>query len=137
MARIIISLIAGSLFGLGLVVSEMVNPARVLGFLDIAGTWDPTLAFVLAGALSLAIPGYWIARRRARPFFDERSHVPEPGQVDRRLIIGAVLFGIGWGLAGFCPGPAITALGTGRSDIILFFAAMTAGMWVNAKLAKK
>jgi uncharacterized membrane protein YedE/YeeE len=137
MARVLVSLIAGILFGAGLVVSGMVNPARVLGFLDVAGTWDPTLAFVLGGALAVSIPGYWLARRRGAPVLDARSHVPAPAPVDGRLIAGAVTFGIGWGLVGFCPGPALAALGTGQTKAAAFAAAMAAGMWLYGRIARR
>lgn len=138
MARLLVSLVAGALFGAGLVVSGMVNPARVLGFLDFAGipagTWDPTLAFVLGGALAVSIPGYWLARRRRAPVLDTRSHVPPPGSADGRLIAGAVLFGLGWGMAGFCPGPALAALATGEAKVLAFAGAMAAGMWLYGRI---
>lgn len=141
MARLLVSLVAGALFGAGLVVSGMVNPARVLGFLDFAGipagTWDPTLAFVLGGALAVSIPGYWLARRRGAPVLDTRSHVPPPGPADGRLITGAVLFGLGWGLAGFCPGPALAALATGEAKVLTFAGAMAAGMWLYGRIARR
>ncbi len=141
MPRILVSLVSGLLFGAGLILSGMVDPARVLGFLDFAaigsGTWDPTLAFVLGGALAVSIPGYWLARRRAQPVLDRTSHVPAPGPLTPRLILGSVLFGIGWGLVGFCPGPALTALGAGEAKAAIFVAAMAAGMWVFGKTAGK
>lgn len=137
MARLLVSLIAGALFGAGLIVSQMVNPARVLGFLDVAGQWDPTLAFVLGGALVVSVPGYWLARHRGVPVLDARSHVPAPGPVDERLIAGAVTFGIGWGLVGFCPGPALAALGTGQAKAFGFLAAMAAGMWLYGRIARR
>lgn len=103
--------VGGLLFGAGLVVSQMVNPNKVLGFLDLAGSWDPSLALVMAGALAVTALGYRVlmARRQA-PLCDPRFHVPEPRTIDRPLLIGAALFGIGWGLAGYCPGPAVAAL---------------------------
>ena len=124
MARLLVSLIAGTLFGAGLVISDMVNPARVLGFLDFAGQWDPTLAFVLGGALAVSIPGYWMARRRRT-------------DLDKRLVVGAILFGLGWGLVGFCPGPALAALGTGDAKAFGFLAAMAAGMWLFGRIARR
>tara|TARA_R110001592_G_scaffold198820_1_gene447190 strand:- start:1394 stop:1807 length:414 start_codon:yes stop_codon:yes gene_type:complete len=137
MARLLVSLIAGALFGAGLIVSQMVNPARVLGFLDVAGTWDPTLAFVLAGALAVSVPGYWLVRRLGTPVLDSKSHLPPPGRLDGRLIAGAALFGIGWGLVGFCPGPALAALGTGDNKALAFLAAMAAGMWLFGRFARR
>jgi uncharacterized membrane protein YedE/YeeE len=141
MSRLLVSLIAGGLFGAGLVVSGMVNPARVLGFLDFAaiatGTWDPTLAFVLGGALCVSIPGYWVLGRRRTPILDTESHVPKPGALDRRLILGAVLFGIGWGLAGFCPGPALAALASGQAKALVFAAAMAVGMLIFGRLLRR
>jgi len=137
MARLLISLIAGALFGAGLIVSQMVNPARVLGFLDFAGTWDPTLAFVLSGALAVSIPGFWLTRRLRTPVLENKSHLPPPGRLDGRLILGAVLFGIGWGLVGFCPGPALAALGTGEAKAFGFLAAMATGMWLFGRIAQR
>ncbi|HWT96470.1 MAG TPA: YeeE/YedE family protein [Terriglobales bacterium] len=114
MRQILAALVAGLLFGTGLVVSGMSRPEKVLGFLDIGafpqGSWDPSLAFVMAGALLVAIPGFALARRRAQPAFDTRFHLPSSTSLDGKLILGAVLFGIGWGLVGYCPGPALTAL---------------------------
>ncbi|HBC06688.1 MAG TPA: hypothetical protein DC046_03795 [Rhodospirillaceae bacterium] len=135
MARLLVSLVSGALFGAGLIVSQMVNPARVLGFLDVMGTWDPTLAFVLAGALAVSVPGHWLVRRLGTPILDSKSHLPAPGRLDGRLILGAVLFGVGWGLVGFCPGPALAALGTGEAKALIFLAAMAAGMWLFGRIA--
>lgn len=128
MPRLLAALVAGALFATGLVLSGMVNPARVLGFLDVAGAWDPTLAFVMAGALTVAAPAFWLQRRRARPLLDTAFHLPPKLTIDRPLLAGAVLFGLGWGLAGFCPGPALAALGGGQPGVLVFVAAMAAGM---------
>jgi uncharacterized membrane protein YedE/YeeE len=106
----------------------MIDPAKVLGFLDIAGNWDPSLAVVMLGALAVAAPAYGLARRWNRPLYAEAFAVPAAVRVDRRLIIGAVLFGIGWGLVGYCPGPALASLGFGGGRTILFVAAMLIGM---------
>jgi uncharacterized membrane protein YedE/YeeE len=126
--RLLVALAAGALFGGGLIVSDMVNPARVLGFLDVAGAWDPTLAFVMAGALGPMIVAWRLAARRGAPVCG-RSFPDRPaGGINRRLIGGSALFGAGWGLVGFCPGPALTALGTGNSSALIFTAAMVAGM---------
>lgn len=122
------ALLAGLLFGAGLAISDMINPARVLAFLDVAGRWDPTLAFVMAGALLPSAAGFVWAKRRGAPLFDSRFFIPENRTVDRRLLAGAALFGAGWGLVGFCPGPAIAGLAFGLWQPWLFVLAMLAGM---------
>jgi uncharacterized membrane protein YedE/YeeE len=131
MRQVLAALVSGLLFGAGLVVSGMGRPEKVLGFLDLGafpqGAWDPSLAFVMAGALLVAIPGFALVGRRARPILDSRFHLPANTQLDRKLILGAILFGVGWGLVGYCPGPALTAL------LLVprawpFIAAMIAGM---------
>ncbi|MBB5576633.1 YeeE/YedE family protein [Rhizobium paranaense] len=127
--RILASIFCGILFGIGLVISDMVNPARVLAFLDIAGAWDPSLAFVLGGALIPSSIAYAIKRHRSRPLFDTEFHVPASRTIDGKLVSGAALFGLGWGLVGLCPGPAIASLLTGRWEIVLFTAAMLVGMF--------
>ncbi|WP_201865060.1 DUF6691 family protein [Microvirga soli] len=119
---------SGLLFGLGLIVSQMVNPAKVLAFLDIFGNWDPSLAFVMGGAVAVSALGYWIARRRGTPALAPRLEIPTRRDLDARLIGGAALFGIGWGLVGLCPGPALVALTFAPVEIFVFFAAMIAGM---------
>jgi uncharacterized membrane protein YedE/YeeE len=126
--RVLVALIAGGLFGLGLIVSDMVNPARVLGFLDVAGAWDPTLAFVMAGALIPMTVTWRIAATRPAPACGTTFPGAAAIRLDRRLIGGAVLFGTGWGMVGFCPGPALTALGTGSTEALIFTVAMLAGM---------
>ncbi|MBI1775876.1 MAG: YeeE/YedE family protein [Proteobacteria bacterium] len=128
MARILVALVAGLLFGLGLVVSQMVNPGKVLGFLDLLGDWDPSLAFVMAGAIPVAAIGYRLARASAAPFCAPAYAAPTQGRIDGSLVGGAILFGIGWGLVGYCPGPALAGLGLGNSGTHLFLAAMLAGM---------
>jgi uncharacterized membrane protein YedE/YeeE len=127
MARILVALFAGVLFGLGLAISEMINPAKVLAFLDIAGAWDPSLAIVMAGALLIAFPAYRTAMRRERPFLAERFVWPAVHDVDRRLLTGAVLFGAGWGLVGFCPGPAVASFAFGLAKSFVFVGTMAAG----------
>ncbi len=122
------SLLAGLLFGLGLIVSGMANPAKVLGFLDIAGRWDPSLAFVMAGAIAVGSVAFAVARRRQTALLGGALMLPPARGIDRRLLGGSLLFGIGWGLAGFCPGPAWVALGMGESKAVLFVAAMLLGM---------
>jgi uncharacterized protein len=122
----------GLLFGLGLVVSGMSNPATVLGFLDVAaigsGGWDPRLAFVLVGAVGVAAMGYRMVLQRPRPVFADAFQLPTATAIDMRLLFGAAIFGVGWGLVGFCPGPAFVALGTGAASAALFVAAMLLGM---------
>jgi uncharacterized membrane protein YedE/YeeE len=119
---------SGLLFGLGLVISEMVNPAKVLAFLDVFGNWDPSLAFVMAGAIAVSALGTLIAQRRGTPVLAARLEIPTRRDLDPRLIGGAALFGIGWGLVGLCPGPALAALTFGPWQIFVFVAAMIAGM---------
>ncbi|WP_377293368.1 DUF6691 family protein [Rhizobium sp. SG2393] len=126
--RLLAAILAGLLFGAGLVISDMVNPARVLAFLDVTGAWDPSLAFVMGGALIPSSIAYAIKRKRTRPVFDTAFHVPTSRVIDRPLIGGAILFGLGWGLVGLCPGPAIASLVTGRWETVLFTLAMLAGM---------
>lgn len=128
MRAIIPASISGILFGAGLALSDMVNPARVLGFLDIAGAWDPTLALVMGGAVLASAIGYVFSRRLRAPLFGKAFFIPESQRLDRQLIGGAVLFGIGWGLVGFCPGPAIAGLIYGLWQPWLFVTAMIAGM---------
>ena len=129
---VFIQFVIGLTFGLGLVVAGMSDPAKVLNFLDFAaipaGTWDPSLAFVLAGAITVTFIGYRIVLQRKQPMFEDRFHIPPASDIDARIIVGPAIFGIGWGLAGFCPGPAFTALGTGSQAGALFVGAMLAGM---------
>lgn len=120
--------ISGLVFGLGLIISGMANPAKVLGFLDIAGTWDPSLAFVMAGAIAVGVMAFAIARRRSVTALGLLMKLPEARDIDRRLVGGGTLFGIGWGIAGFCPGPALVALGMGEGKAMVFVLAMLGGM---------
>jgi uncharacterized membrane protein YedE/YeeE len=122
--------LAGLVFGIGLIVSRMADPAKVQGFLDLAGAWDPSLAFVMAGALVVAAPAFAIARRRRVSIMRMPIALPASRDVDRRLVAGSTLFGIGWGLAGFCPAPALVVLGMGNAKAVAFVAAMLAGMAV-------
>jgi len=126
---------AGLLFGLGLILSGMIDPARVLAFLDVAGAWNPSLAFVMGGAVLVAAAGFAVAKRRAAPLCAAAFSQPPRSGIDRRLFAGSVLFGLGWGLAGFCPGPALVGLPLGLPKAWLFCAAMGAGMAVRAWLA--
>lgn len=128
------ALISGLLFGAGLVVSDMVNPARVLAFLDVAGAWDPSLALVMAGALVPAFVADRLRRRLDRPLCAAQFHVPQQRQIDPRLVAGAAVFGIGWGLVGFCPGPALAALARPTTAIAWFVLALLAGMGLHRLL---
>jgi uncharacterized protein len=132
-----VGLLSGAIFGLGLALSGMLDPARVLGFLDVAGRWDPSLAFVLGGALIVSFAGYRLSRRMQRPVFAEQFDVPTHTRIDGRLLTGAALFGVGWGLAGFCPGPAIASLGLLRAGSVLFVVAMLIGMALYRVLLSK
>ena len=131
--RIIIGLISGTLFGMGMIISNMVDPAKVLGFLNITGNWDPSLAFVMGGALAVFTPFYYfVIKKRSQAINGEQFSWTSNTTVDYTLISGAVIFGAGWGLAGFCPGPAITSLGSGSNIILAFILSMIVGM-VHAK----
>ncbi|WP_042263036.1 YeeE/YedE family protein [Paraburkholderia heleia] len=127
---ILTALLSGLIFGVGLMVSGMSNPAKVLGFLDIAGSWDPSLAFVMVGAIVVASLAFFVARRRTRSLLGLPMQLPASTTITPRLVLGSAAFGIGWGLAGFCPGPALVALGAGYPKAIGFVAAMVAGMVV-------
>ncbi len=148
MKTILSAFVTGGLFGAGLALSGMMNPAKVLGFLDVFGVWDPTLAFVMGGALLITVPGFWLVRKRGGPLFggsfqiptrrdlDARLfggafQIPTRRDLDARLIGGAAIFGLGWGIAGFCPGPAVAALSSALPGVFLFVAAMLAGMLVH------
>lgn len=122
------ALLSGLVFGLGLVISGMTQPARILGFLDVFGVWDPTLAFVMGGALVIALPGFYLARSRKRPLLAPQFRWPTRKDIDAPLVVGAVLFGVGWGLVGLCPGPAIVNLATFMPQVFLFVVAMAVGM---------
>lgn len=131
MSRLLAALVAGLLFGVGLALSDMVNPARVLAFLDVAGDWDPTLAYVMGAALLPSALGYAIRRRMKTPVLEEKFHVPEDRPVDSKLLLGAAVFGVGWGIVGWCPGPAIAGLALGTWQAWLFVAAMLLGMLLH------
>jgi uncharacterized membrane protein YedE/YeeE len=130
MPRTLVALFAGTLFGLGLAISGMMNPARVIGFLDVAGGWDPTLAFVMGGALLVTVPAFRLILGRPRPILADGFALPTKSALDGRLLGGAALFGVGWGLSGFCPGPAVAALVTGLTPVFAFVAAMLTGMFL-------
>jgi len=124
----VFALISGLVFGLGLILSGMANPAKVLAFLDLAGRWDPSLALVMAGAIAVALPAFAWAKRRKTSMLGTPLSLPTSTTIDARLVGGGLLFGVGWGLAGFCPGPALVALGMGEAKALLFVVAMLAGM---------
>lgn len=136
MKRMIASFVAGGLFGAGLLVSQMTNPAKVLAFLDISGEWDPSLAFVMGGALLVTLIGYRFVLRRDRPIFSDRFRLPTRSDIDGRLMTGAALFGIGWGLAGLCPGPALASLLFGGLPVLLFVLAMLVSMAVTRRILR-
>lgn len=129
--RELIALVTGLVFGIGLMLSGMTNPLKIKGFLDVAGSWDPSLAFVMAGAIAVASVAYAVARRRTRSWTGDPMDIPQGSVIDRRLIGGGILFGAGWGLAGLCPGPALVNLGTGDRTAALFVLAMLVGMLFN------
>jgi uncharacterized membrane protein YedE/YeeE len=136
MGRTLAGLAAGLLFGLGIVVSGMSDPAKVLAFLDLAGAWDPSLALVLAAAVGVTFVGYRLAWARGRPVLAADFDLPRPREVDARLVAGAVIFGLGWGLGGFCPGPALVALPQAALGTLVFVPAMLAGMALARRLAR-
>ena len=126
--KTVLTYLSGLVFGLGIVTSGMANPAKVLNFFDIAGSWDPSLGLVMGSALVTAFLGYRFVFRREAPMFEPKFHVPKGGEIDRPLVIGSIVFGIGWGISGFCPGGALPAIGTGNADVLTFSAALVAGM---------
>ena len=128
MLRLVLSLIAGVIFGLGLVIGGMADPAKVQNFLDVAGTFDPSLAFVMGGAVVVTFIGYRLAFRERSPVFAERFQLPTAKDLDARIVIGSALFGIGWGLSGFCPGPAVTSLPLLAKGTLIFVPAMLVGI---------
>jgi uncharacterized membrane protein YedE/YeeE len=122
------SLLAGLVFGLGLIVSGMANPAKVVGFLDLAGAWDPSLALVMGGAIAVGFFAFLVANKRTRSFLGAEMKLPDARHIDRRLVLGSTVFGVGWGVAGFCPGPGLVALGMGEPKALVFVVAMLGGM---------
>jgi len=131
----LIQLLAGLIFGSGLVLSGMVDPAKVLNFLDVTGSWDPSLAFVMAAAVLVTAVGYRFVLARPKPILAPMFELPRQGTIDRRLVIGPMIFDIGWGLSGLCPGPALTSLGLGSAGALAFIPAMLAGMALARRLA--
>lgn len=129
--------LAGFLFGLGLVVSGMSNPAKVVGFLDLTGNWDPSLILVMGGGLLVTVPAFHLVLKNPQPLFEEKFFLPTLTAIDPKLIAGAVLFGLGWGIAGFCPGPALAALVSLNPTVLLFVAAMVGGMVLHHLVLEK
>lgn len=129
--RLAVAAIAGALFALGLVISGMTTPAKVTAFLDVGGSWDGSLAFVMAAAIAVYAPVAWLAKQRRHPMFDTKFHWPAPRAIDARLVGGAAIFGVGWGLSGYCPGPAIVSLGGGSLAVVVFVASVLAGIAVT------
>ncbi len=127
----LVEFLVGLLFGVGLILSGMTDAGKVLGFLDIAGRWDPSLAFVMGGAIGVAFFAFALARRRNTALLGGAMHLPGDAPIDRRLVVGSLVFGVGWGLAGFCPGPAVVAAGAGMTEALVFTLAMVAGMGVH------
>ncbi len=125
--KTIVAALIGVLFGIGLLISGMTDPGKVTSFLDVTGAWDPALAFVMAGAIGVHAPFVWLARRRKAPLFDGVFHWPTLRAIDPALIAGAAIFGVGWGISGYCPGPALVSVGTGATPILVFVGAMLVG----------
>jgi uncharacterized membrane protein YedE/YeeE len=128
--RLVLAALLGLVFGIGILISGMGNPAKVLNFFDVIGTWDPSLAFVMGGALAVTAIGYRFALARRRPVFDDAYRLPPTSQIDLPLVAGSALFGIGWGIAGFCPGAVMPALSLGYSEPLVFFVAMVSGIFL-------
>ncbi|MFD0981675.1 DUF6691 family protein [Tropicimonas aquimaris] len=139
--RLLLTYLIGLVFGLGISISGMANPEKVLNFFDIAGTWDPSLAFVMGGALVVTFFGYRWVLGRPGPSFDQIFHLPQNRSIDMKLLGGSAVFGVGWGLSGFCPGGALPAIGTGRSEVLIFAAALIGGMalarFINTHMATR
>ena len=128
--QLIAALVTGLVFGLGLILSGMTDPSKVISFLDIAGAWDPSLAFVMGGAVLVGLVAFRVARTRSTTILGGPLRLPDATRIDRRLLLGGLAFGVGWGLAGYCPGPALASLATGGSKAMIFTAAMLAGMMI-------
>ena len=129
----IVSLFCGIIFGIGLVISEMINPAKVLGFLNLFGEWDPSLAFVMIGALIISTPLFHLFKNKEKPLFSLNFSIPENKEIDKKLIIGSVFFGAGWGLIGLCPGPAITSIALLNASSAIFVVSMFIGFYIASK----
>jgi len=135
--HVLTALIAGLIFGIGLIISGMADPSKVLGFLDVAGKWNPSLLFVMGGAILVGLGAFRWAAKRSTTFLGDVMRLPTAQQIDRRLVLGGVTFGVGWGLAGYCPGPAVTSLLTGGAAPILFVIAMLSGMGIYEMLDRQ
>ncbi len=133
MKTVLLGLVSGALFGVGLVLAGMTRPAKVIAFLDVAGDWDPSLAFVMVGAIAVHFVAWRLVPRLSRPFWGGSFALPTRTDIDGKLILGAVLFGAGWGLGGYCPGPAVTAAASGAPATLLFVGAMLVGIWAHAR----
>lgn len=133
----LIALLSGVIFGLGLIISEMVNPAKVIAFLDLAGAWNPSLGLVMAGAIAVALPAFYVAKRKQNSVCGMEMHLPNNKTIDTRLIVGSITFGVGWGVAGFCPAPALVSAATGQWQAIVFSLAMIVGFYVFSVLERK
>ncbi|MCK7550115.1 MULTISPECIES: DUF6691 family protein [Marinobacter] len=129
--------LSGLIFGLGLILSGMANPEKVLGFLDLAGLWDPSLAFVMGGAILVGLVAFTVARKRTLSFLGFNMKLPASTHIDSRLVVGSLMFGVGWGIAGFCPGPGLVALGAGELKAVVFVSSMVAGMGVYEWIERK
>ena len=132
----IMTLLSGIVFGLGLIISGMTNPAKVIGFLDIAGAWDPSLMFVMIGGIAVAFVGFKFVKDKNQTMFDEPIHLPGTTHISKELVIGSLLFGAGWALAGFCPGPALVTMGAGYKEAFIFVMAMIVGMTIHDHIFK-
>ena len=133
----LIALLSGVIFGLGLIVSEMINPAKVIAFLDLAGAWNPSLGLVMAGAIAVALPAFYVAKRKKNSVCGMEMHLPNNKISDTRLIVGSLTFGVGWGVAGFCPAPALVSAAAGQWQAIVFSLAMIVGFYIFSVLERK
>lgn len=136
MIRLLLCLIAGALFGLGLAVAQMTNPLKVQNFLDVAGPWDPSLAFVMGAAVLITLVMFRLVLQRERPLLGDRFHLPTLRHVDRQLLIGAALFGVGWGMTGYCPGPALATVVSGNEEVLWFVPAMLLGGFLHRAMRR-
>ena len=128
--KLLVAYLIGLIFGIGIVISGMANPAKVINFFDVTGSWDPSLAFVMGGALAVTFIGYRVVFGRGAPMLETKFSLPTASSIDMRLVGGSAVFGVGWGIAGFCPGGALPAVGTGNIDVLIFVAALIAGIWL-------